>query len=827
MDNELLYWLVEYAKVLFAYGFVLFIWPLVVFRKYLKEKSITFRFCFCATAQVIVINTVVLMLGLVHILNKWTMWIVFYGIFIWSLREYFEPTKERRKRIRYLITGTLGWKHYFWVTRNNLLIFLRKKWKIFKKFYGKHLIEYTVLIVTVIYGMLYFSYGAFCDYSYGFGDMYVHHSWIYGLVEGKIFSAGVYPEAMHCVIYSMHTLLGVDIYSCMLFLAGIHIAVILLSAYCLMKEVFHWRFSSIFVLILFLILDVVCIDEVFSMSRLQWTLPQEYGFHTMYICALYLILYLKSYKQSKFKNVELKACWDDNLFLFMMALAASIAIHFYVTIMAFFLCFAFAVFKLKSIFHKRHFVPLVTAVLCGLLIAAIPMGGALASGIKFQGSIGWAMNVIKGVDAGVGRAQNVTTQETLNEGAGDSNSDTNEEHSVNSTDNAVSNKVSGNNTVQESVTEGTLQNSTQIAEPSVPAKSSFESFVEKISVLGEKIWTVFIDKMKGIYANGYVTLYKAERARWIIGFSCLVVVLYVLYRLIYIIRHRILKRPVRSENLFVEYIPVVFSTFLFMLLYAAPLIGLPELIAGARLCTTAQMLILMVIIMPIDMIFSLFTWNSREDFLEKWSLAISVGLVAMVWFSGSYHGYLYYELTRYNAAVSITNEIMDALPENTYTIVSPTDEIYQVIQNGRHEELLTFVRSMVKDNYTLPTEYIFIYVEKSPMKYAHSHFFAGPDWIALEKYQDFYTYDFSVCPEVCSSKISSDAAQQSLVYYSSLSQSYSKLESRIIIESKAYEWCERFGELYPNELKVYYEDEDFVCYYIRQNPQYLYNLVIE
>ena len=75
--EELLYWIIEYIKVLLGYGFIMFIWPSVIFRKYLKGKSVTFRFGFCATVPIVIINTVVLMLGLLHILNKWTMWIFF------------------------------------------------------------------------------------------------------------------------------------------------------------------------------------------------------------------------------------------------------------------------------------------------------------------------------------------------------------------------------------------------------------------------------------------------------------------------------------------------------------------------------------------------------------------------------------------------------------------------------------------------------------------------------------------------------------------------------------------------------------------------------
>ena len=77
----MVYWAVEYGKVFIAYMALMYIWPMVVFRKYLAPKSRTYRFAFCSTVQVVIVNTVVLLLGLVHLLNRWTMILVFYGVF--------------------------------------------------------------------------------------------------------------------------------------------------------------------------------------------------------------------------------------------------------------------------------------------------------------------------------------------------------------------------------------------------------------------------------------------------------------------------------------------------------------------------------------------------------------------------------------------------------------------------------------------------------------------------------------------------------------------------------------------------------------------------
>lgn len=50
------------------------------------------------------------------------------------------------------------------------------------------LVEHGLLLVVIVFGMIYFSYGAFQVHSYGYGDLHVHHDWINGLKEGRIFS---------------------------------------------------------------------------------------------------------------------------------------------------------------------------------------------------------------------------------------------------------------------------------------------------------------------------------------------------------------------------------------------------------------------------------------------------------------------------------------------------------------------------------------------------------------------------------------------------------------------------------------------------------------
>lgn len=765
---ETLYWIGEYGKVFCGYMFFMFLWPSVVFSKHLRYKDKIYRFGFCVLVQVIIANSVVLGLGLFHVLNRWVVFGIYYGIFFITLvkKINFQYRKGSFSEILSscyrLIMGTSGIKLFFYQRLKKVSTWLKgivvKFWNIIRL----HLMEYIMLLLVVIYGMIYFSYGVFQDYNYGFGDMYVHHEWINELIKGNIFCKGVYPEAMHCFIYCLHVLFGLKVYNCMLFLAGIHVSVFLISSYCFLKEIFEWKYTPFFVLIMFLILNLMCIQEVFGMSRLQWTIPQEFGLFTQFLCSLYLLRYLKSSHKFTFKRKFEKYIWNESLFLFMLSLTASITIHFYCTIMAFLVCVSFAVFFLRRILTKERFIPLVAAVLCGVLMAVTPMVAALASGIQFQGSIGWALSVMDGDEF-----QNEVGKEDK--------------------ENAEKDMVQDD------------------------SKTLSEKLKDKFSVL---------------YWRGYVTLYQEERARWIIGLTGATIILWMIYHMIKR-GYSLIKKKQMGKRYFTGYMPIIMASILFMVVYASPVLGLPQLIADSRICTTEQLLLLAVITMPIDMIFILVSRFCIDCIMRVLSVFTAVGICSSIIISGNYHGYLYCELSRYNAAIKVTDSIMNKFPKYRYTIVSTTDELYHIVNDGRHEELLTFIQKADKDDYKLPTEYVFLYIEKRPIEYGQSHYFCGPKWLAGEKYVDFYSSFASRCPEINASEISKKESQKDILLYERPSLSYTILESRTILESKAYLWCQNFSKLHPFEVKVYYEDENFVCYYFKQNPYALFNLAIE
>lgn len=753
-----LYWIFEYGKVFCGYLFLMFLWPSVVFGWHLRKKAKSYRFAFCVTVPIVIINTAVLFLGLFHLLDRRIICLLFYGTFIAALvrhmMAYVHPRAWRKKEGKLFAAPASAREHK---GKIRIIPFLEK---------------YSLLMIVLIWGMIYFSYGAFQIHSYGYGDLYVHHEWIQGLVEGNVFSAGVYPEAMHCFIYCMSMLFNIRVFSILLFLQGIHVAVFLTAVYCLLRKVFRWRYTPVFVLALFLTIDLTNADLIHSMFRLQITMPMEFGLHTICLCALYLTNYLNRNRINPREEKKAKFYWDEDLFLFMMSLTASLMIHFHVVIMAFIVCVAFTVFALKKILNYKYLVPLLTSVLCACLVAVTPMAGALKQGIPFHESIYWAIEAMGGNE----------THQTDEEG--------------------------GEKTDTEEAKEG-LPN---IELKEIPAVSYIRELLIKI------------------YEKGYIALYGTGRARWI----CILTVMGAVFCL--------LARRIRCFQSMLEicsgYPPVIAASILYVVVYAAPALGLPDIIPEGRFFAPGHMLLLAVTAMPLDVAVSRLAGICSHWILWGMSYASVAGIYAAAMMLGSFRGFLFYEMTRYNSVVEVTNSIIETYPQKSYTIVSPTDELYQVIQDGWHEELLSFMEKCSSgEEYTIPSEYVFLYVEKKPILYAQAHFFRGPWWLADEKYQTPYWETYSLkypdsgtsqSPEIIATEILEDEAAKDIPEYYIAWDTYLKLDRRTILESKAYEWCERFSKKYPFVLKVYYEDDDFVCYYFRQDVNdTLYNLGME
>ncbi|MCQ2496995.1 MAG: hypothetical protein MJ131_10455 [Lachnospiraceae bacterium] len=711
-----------------------------------------------------------------------------------------------------LVTGTYGIKTLF----SDFFSFLKKKAIQYKNaffaFMKGHWFDYLLLAALVLFGMIYFSTAAFADRSYGIGDMYVHHAWTYDLTVGDIFSAGIYPEGMHCFLACENMLFGVDIQSLYLFTAGIQAAIILVSLMVMLRELFTWKYSPYLVLILFLTVDVKEQYAVTSFSRLQWTMPQEFGFPAMFLCVAFLIKFLRERTEAK-KDLAVKSlrfvpgCFkNDSLFIFIFCLATTISCHFYTTIFTFLLCLFTVIFMPGKVFikgfFKKIFIPVISSILFGVLIAVIPMAGAFAEGMEFQSSIGWAISIM---DAAPEEEKEEPEDEAvISIGTGTVISTAEEWDAVKDAFLDI-----------ESEKEKDL---TEIGKVPVKKKSVFKRLGEKISIL---------------YEQGYVELYGKTRAIVFIVASFMVLAAWIALRVIFYLRKKRYKDDTDLSR-FAGYPAMVLMAVIFTAMFCAENLGIPYIIEWYRVCIFAQLGSLCLFVVPVDIAVYFLPEDAVERFGKPATVAGVVFIYALTKITGIFHGYMMFELTRYNSAVIVTKSIIDDMKANdNFTIVSTTDEYYQQMGHGYHEEIINFVNAAEAKSYSIPSEYLFIYVEKHPIRRAQRHIFTGPGWIADEKYRELYDggeeldeHVASQCPDIYKSIIQEPLSDVFFDGFPLDASVYNTEWLRTVVMSKLYVWCQKFNQMYPNELHTYYEDDDFVCYYLIQNPRNLYELAV-
>lgn len=142
----------------------------------------------------------------------------------------------------------------------------------------------------------------------------------------------------------------------------------------------------------------------------------------------------------------------------------------------------------------------------------------------------------------------------------------------------------------------------------------------------------------------------------------------------------------------------------------------------------------------------------------------------------------------------------------TWTVCSANDERQMLWDYGYHFETIEFLQRMEHfDEETLlviPTDTVYFFVEKVPLLYLD--------------------YMNTVIPE---RKVSPEGAERPLPHLDGIN-SYIK-DARWITMSHMYYWAQAYMQLYPNEMEVYYETENFVCYRIRQNGYSPYNFAID
>ena len=157
-----------------------------------------------------------------------------------------------------------------------------------------------------------------------------------------------------------------------------------------------------------------------------------------------------------------------------------------------------------------------------------------------------------------------------------------------------------------------------------------------------------------------------------------------------------------------------------------------------------------------------------------------------------------------NEAITCMENIIRNEKDFTWTIVSANDELRMGTDHGYHYETITFLQDMegkgAKAMIRIPTPAVYIFIEKIPLDYYGAY-------------------------EKSGQTVSAEGASH--VLPPSVGIQMYQGEQRWMLMSRMYYWAQEFQRQYPNEMDIYLETDQFVCYRIEQNPYRLYNFAID
>lgn len=495
------------------------------------------------------------------------------------------------------------------------------------------------------------------------------------------------------------------------------------------------------------------------------SLPQEFGMIFVIPSIYFLIRFFQTEKEN-LKTKETKL----TLSCFACAFSLTLAIHFYGTMIAGMCCIGIAAGYVFRFLNKEYFRRIMVTGIISVFLAVLPMAIAFAGGTPLQGSLGWGLSVINGGNSDNEEEENTVTQDM-----------TIEEIAANLQGASESKENTGTASVQSG------KNTPTVTEAPKP------SLGEKVGEIPGKIkdtWNMMAQQFREFIINSSEEWY-AYAALLSIGVLVLLGAFFI-----------ILRKITYGEML----MSAGFCMGILTLLLCAGNLGLPMLMDGAR-CSIyyAYLFVAALTVLGDGMLYLvcmpgiLKVVQNAVSFLLTAAMIMGIfdqGLIKKMDFDSAYIS---------NGALTCLTNIIKENEDRTWTIVSSNDEMQMGLYHGWHYETISFLRELENMNEDtkmfIPTENVYFFIEKIPL--------------------DYYYLPYSGSGQSISKKGASQPlpnADGSLMYHG---------EERWILMSRMYYWAQAFMEKYPNDMKVYYESEDFICYVMPQNMYHQYNFAID
>lgn len=492
-------------------------------------------------------------------------------------------------------------------------------------------------------------------------------------------------------------------------------------------------------------------------------LPQEYGM-IFILPSIYFAFRFFQERRQEVRRGERKKGSFPCLVLFAMSFSMTLAVHFYDTMIAGLFCAGVAAGYFVWLVRKQYFGNIVITGLISVMVAVLPMAAAFAMGTPLQGSLGWGMSVINGSD------------EKDDEESGDG---VPEEDELNVTYfDADGNIISSEDGA-----------ATGAAAVGTEDSGKAKGLMRKLAVVWDKVCAAIDGAVLNEPQPWYYIVVLAA-----MGLPAVLGLLFLIFG------RRCYGAMLLSSSVFMG---------LLLLLQTAKELGLPELMDGSRCRIYFGYMLPVVFAFAADGLIRLVFW--RESWFRLRN-AVSLACVACAVFllcQPEFRKEAVESTTLVtNEAITCLTNIIRERTDFTWTICSANDETQMGLDHGYHYELISFLRSMelnnmdpeAKPNIQIPTDHVYFFIEKVPIDYTEHY-------------------------EQSGQRISEQGAIRDLPNIGGIDMY--KGENRWILMSRMYYWAKEFERRYPNEMRVYLETDEFICYEIEQNPYRLYNFAID
>lgn len=815
--------IIEFIQTLTAYTVCVCLAPYIVFHDFLRNKCLSEKFIASVLIGNFYIINVVFVIFLLNIPGKLSLYLftIIPAVTAWirinrpGVREFFSLLYTSFSRL------FLGEAHFRTIL--GALLSRPKKilWGSLRAVFShisSHILEWLMLLGLIGFNIYYYSYQTVTSYVFGAGDLTVHQFWINEMDNGVLFQNGIYPFGFHNTIWFMHKFFGMRTLSLLRVFGVVETLFIYMMIYLLLRRICRSRYLPVLGVFLFTLPNLF---DFQATMRYQWSLPQEFGMIFLYPCAYYLIQFFERKKdeiqtKKRLAKEDKLYSWlaqyhimpsTKSLAFFTMSFSLTLAAHFYITIIAFILCFAIAIAYFPVVLYPKYFWSIALAGILSLVCAVAPMGIAYMQGTGLEGSLKWALSVISPEEetqsSDTGTEGSDTDTNIENSGTPDNIDDTGAENSSGDAENnSANNQIAGSENGSHN-TGSTSGNSAITGKDTTDNKKSIldtiKSLPQKtISLAGKlKRKLILFNKVANVYLNGAFS-YNELGFFILLGTELLAVFSLLLM---------MLRRKFYYRNLFA----ISLYTMILMIMYSAEILGLPAIMDHTRSRIFLAYATPLLFACLADVIYVILCWPLRY---HKITETIPVGLTLTLAILTVTYDFIkplniLYSL-QFPGEMKCNYDIMENYPEKRWTIVTTTNSMQSIQEKGWHMEVCTFLSEMEHysrhTSVTIPTKYVFFYIEKTPLDYGHD------------------AYNLVTEEMVNSGFVSEEAASQqalfggSNVYYT---------ENRYILESKLYYWAKAFQQKFPEEFEVYYEDDSFICYRIIQNEYQLYNFAVD